>query len=139
MFEYLDEFIQDNEDDIIIMEGITEDRIHVLEDKLELELHKEIKEFLLRYGIIMGYGVEILGCGKGSESSLVRETQRFREFGLEKEYVVIRNVDEWIYCLNNKNGKISSWDRNEKKHLLKGDSLEKYILDELMDAKEEWD
>lgn len=48
-------------------------------------------------------------------------------------------MDEWIYCLNNKNGKISSWDRNEKKHLLKGDSLEKYILDELMDAKEEWD
>lgn len=139
MFEYLDEFIQDNEDGIIIMGGITEDRIHVLEDKLELELHKEIKEFLLRYGIIMGYGVEILGCGKGRESSLVRETQRFREFGLEKEYVVIRNVDEWIYCLNNKNGKISSWDRNEKKHLLKGDSLEKYILDELMDAKEEWD
>lgn len=139
MFEYLDEFIQDNEDDMIIMGGITEDRIHVLEDKLELELHKEIKEFLLRYGIIMGYGVEILGCGKGSESSLVRETLRSREFGLEKEYVVIRNVDEWIYCLNNKNGKISSWDRNEKKHLSKGDSLEKYILDELMDAKEEWD
>lgn len=37
MFEYLDEFIQDNEDDIIITGGITEDRIHVLEDKLELD------------------------------------------------------------------------------------------------------
>lgn len=51
---------------------------------------------------------------QGLLSRNIQETQRFREFGLEKEYVVIRNVDEWIYCLNNKNGKISSWDRNEK-------------------------
>ena len=29
MFEYLDEFIQDNEDDIIITGGITEDRIQL--------------------------------------------------------------------------------------------------------------
>ena len=86
----------------------------------------------------MGYGVEMLGCGNSGESSLVKETQRFRKYGLSKEYIVIRNVDEWIYCFNNHNGEVSSWDRIEKSHLIKGDDLEKYILNELMEAKEEW-
>ena len=139
MFEHLDEFIQNNRDDIIITGGITEEKIHILEDILDLELNKEIKTFLSRYGIIIGYGIEILGCGKADESSLVRETQRFRKYGLEKEYIVIRNADEWIYCLNNDDGKVSSWDRIDKKHLLKEDSFERYILNELIDAKVEWD
>ena len=76
---------------------------------------------------------------KNGESSLIRETQRFREYGLSKEYIVIRNCDEWVYCLNNNNGEISSWDRINKKHLIEGDCLEKYILDELVEAKREWD
>ena len=87
----------------------------------------------------MGYGVEMLGCGKNGESSLIRDTQRFRKVGLEEEYIVIRNVDEWIYCFNNNDGKISSWDRIERNHLIKTNSFEQYILNELVEAKEEWD
>ena len=54
----------------------------------------------------MGYGVEILGSGKNGDSSLVRETQRFRGYGLSDKYIVIRNVDEWIYCFDNESGKV---------------------------------
>ena len=52
---------------------------------------------------------------------------------------IIRNADEWIYCLNNNDGIVSSWDRNEQNHLIKSDNFEQYILDEMVDAKEEWD
>lgn len=139
MLKNLTEFIQCNQDDIIVTGGVAEEKINVLEDMLGLKFRSEIKTFLHQYGIIMGYGVEILGCGKNGESSLVRETLRFREFGLSEEYLVIRNSDEWIYCLNNNDGKISSWDRIEKRHLIKANSFECYILDELIDAKDEWD
>lgn len=139
MFKELDEFIQNNQDDIIVTGGITDEKINDLEESLGLEFRKEIREYLHQYGIIIGYGVEILGCGKNGESSLVKETERFRKFGLADEYIVIRNSDEWIYCLNNNDGIISSWDRTEKTHLTKTNSFEQYILDEMVEAKEEWD
>lgn len=139
MLDELEEFIKSNQEDIIVTGGIKEEEINLLEATLGLEFRKEIRDYLRQYGMVIGYGVEFLGCGKNGESSFVRETQRFRGFGLSKEYIVIRNSDEWIYCLNNINGTISSWDRIEKKHLVKADSFEQYILDELIDAKDEWD
>ena len=101
MLKELEEFIQNNQDDIIVTGGITDEKINDLEESLGLEFRKEIREYLHQYGIIIGYGVEILGCGKNGESSLVKETERFRKLGLSDEYIVIRNSDEWIYCFNN--------------------------------------
>ena len=118
---------------------ITDEKINDLEESLGLEFRKEIREYLHQYGIIIGYGVEILGCGKNGESSLVKETERFRKLGLSDEYIVIRNSDEWIYCFNNNDGIISRWDRTEKTHLIKSNNFERYILDEMVDAKDEWD
>ena len=139
MYKELYEFIENNQDDIIITGGVKEEIIHNLEKELGFKFREEIREYLSKYGIIMGYGVEMLGCGKNGESSLIRDTQRFRKVGLEEEYIVIRNVDEWIYCFNNNDGKISSWDRIERNHLIKTNSFEQYILNELVEAKEEWD
>jgi hypothetical protein len=98
-----------------------------------------MKDFLSNYGMLLGYGVEILGCGKNGISSLVSQTKRFREYGLPNHYLVIRNVDEWVYCLDNNTGTVSSWDRNHKTFLKCSDSLENYILVELEDAKLDWD
>ena len=139
MFKELDKFIKKNQSNIIVTGGVTDEEINSLEKRLELEFREEIREYLHQYGIIIGYGVEILGCGKNGESTLVRETERFRKLGLSDEYIVIRNADEWIYCLNNNDGIVSSWDRKEKNHLIKSDNFEQYILDEMVDAKEEWD
>ena len=108
MLKELEEFIQNNQDDIIVTGGITDEKINDLEESLGLEFRKEIREYLHQYGIIIGYGVEILGCGKNGESSLVKETERFRKLGLSDEYIVIRNSDEWIYCFNNNDGIINS-------------------------------
>lgn len=139
MLKELEEFIQNNQDDIIVTGGITDEKINDLEESLGLEFRKEIREYLHQYGIIIGYGVEILGCGKNGESSLVKETEGFRKLGLSDEYIVIRNSDEWIYCFNNNDGIISRWDRTEKTHLIKSNNFERYILDEMVDAKDEWD
>ena len=139
MFKELDKFIKKNQSNIIVTGGVTDEEINSLEKRLELEFREEIREYLHQYGIIIGYGVEILGCGKNGEPSLVKETERFRKLGLSDEYIVIRNSDEWIYCFNNNDGIISSWDRTEKTHLIKSNNFEQYILDEMVDAKDEWD
>lgn len=62
-------------------------------------MSKKIKKAGMKFGMILGCGVEILGCGKNGIFSLESQTKRFREFGLPHNYLVIRNVDEWLYCL----------------------------------------
>jgi len=46
------------------------------------------------------YGVEILGSSKSGEPSVVRRTEFYREFGLQKNFVVIEDCDEYIFCLD---------------------------------------
>lgn len=135
----IETFLKKNGEAIVVTGGISEEKIVDIEESLQLMICKDMKDFLSKYGMILGYGVEILGCGKSGISSLVSQTKRFREFGLPNNYLVIRNVDEWVYCLDNNTGTVSSWDRNEQKFIKCSDSLEKYILVELEDAKSDWD
>lgn len=139
MLNDLEKFIHDNQSEIFVTGGISEKEVEDLEKKLNIKFRTEIKDYLLKYGIIIGYGIEILGCGNNGISSLVRETKRFKEYGLDNDFIVIRNSDEWIYCFNNNDGTITSWDRNEKNHIKKSDSLYAYILSELLEAKEVWE
>ncbi len=132
-------FLKINGENIVVTGGISDEKIVDIEESLQLVICKDMKEFLSKFGMILGYGVEILGCGKNGISSLVSQTKRFREFGLPNNYLVIRNVDEWVYCLDNNTGIVSSWDRNNQKFIKCADSLEKYILAELEDAQVDWE
>lgn len=134
----LEKFINENQDEMFFTGGITDDQIHHLEQELDLKFHKDMYNFLCKYGLLMGYGIEILGCGKNGISSMVKETKRYREFGLDKEFLVIRNSDEWIYCMNNNTGAISLWYRSKKNHNYKSAHLWDFILQELIEAKDEW-
>ena len=53
MLKELEEFIQNNQDDIIVTGGITDEKINDLEESLGLEFRKEIREYLHQYGIII--------------------------------------------------------------------------------------
>lgn len=132
-------FIEQNAADLIITGGVSGERIMEMETELALCFRQEYRKFLARYGMLLGFGVMILGCGKGAEASVVTETKRFREMGLSDQYIVIRDVDEWIYCLNNNDGTVSSWDRGSRKHLPVSPDFDSYVLKELTEAKEDWD
>jgi hypothetical protein len=45
-------------------------------------------------------GVDILGIEGVDYASVVEKTQRYREAGLPNKYIVIENVDEFLYCLD---------------------------------------
>lgn len=138
MLEKLEKII-DNDEEIFWTGEVSEDRIISIEKELNVSFLEEYKVFLKKFGLMIGYGVEILGCGKGTEASVVRETKRYREFGLPSNFIIISSADEWVYCLDLIGGEVFSWDRNNKKPKKVADSFEEYICNEIAQAREEWE
>ena len=89
MFEDLDKFIAENPEEVLVTGGWTDDKISELEKQLSIAFREEVKIFIRKYGVLIGYGVEIVACGRNGHSRLVEDTLRFRKNGLEKKYIVI--------------------------------------------------
>ena len=51
----------------------------------------------------------------------------------------LRDVDEWVYCLDTTNDCVISWDRNNQQPKKVCDTFEKYVCDTILEAKEDWD
>ena len=64
MFEKLDAFIEENDDEMMATGGWDDDKIAELEAAAGLNFREEFKEFIRKYGLLMGYGVEIAACGR---------------------------------------------------------------------------
>lgn len=135
----LESFIRENPDEMFAAGEISAAEAERIEKELDVELTGEYRSFLLKFGFIMGYGVEILGCAKNGNSNMLEQTLRFRKQGLEKNYIVIRNADEWVYCLDLNTGSITSWDPIDKNHINEADGFYEYVVTELEEAKEEFD
>ena len=89
MFEDLDKFIAENPEEVLVTGGWTDDKVSELEKQLGIAFREEVKIFMRKYGVLMGYGVEIAACGRNGYSRFVEATLRFRKNGLEKKYIVI--------------------------------------------------
>lgn len=144
MKESLKKFITDNSDDIFFTGGINEERICKIETQLDVKLPNEYVEFLNNYGLILGLGVEIFGWGKNDVASVVEQTERFRRYGLQKRFIVIRNCDEWIHCLEWQEddpqiSRIVSWDRETKVPLKVADTFDEYLYNVLQEERALWD
>lgn len=82
MFEDLDKFIAENPEEVLVTGGWTDDKVSELEKQLGIAFREEIKIFIRKYGVLMGYGVEIAACGRNGYSRFVEATLRFRKNGL---------------------------------------------------------
>lgn len=63
MFENLDKFIAENSDEVLVTVGCKDDKISELEIQLDIAFREEIKIFIRKYGVLIGYGVEIVAFG----------------------------------------------------------------------------
>lgn len=138
MLEKLEKIIN-NDEEIFWTGEVSEDRINSIEKELNVSFSEEYKLFLRKYGLMIGYGVEILGCGKSTEASVVKETKRYREFGLPSDFIIISSADEWVYCLDLVGGEVFSWDKHNRKPKKVADNFEEYICNEIVQAREEWE
>ena len=64
MFEDLDKFIAENPGEVLVTGGWTDDKISELEKQLSIVFREEVKIFIRKYGVLIGYGVEIVACGR---------------------------------------------------------------------------
>ena len=137
-------FIQENGEDDDFTGGVSDETINEIEYKLEVKFPNSYKWFLRNYGSGGIYGVDILGCGKSSNPSVLSNTERFRNLGLPKQYIVIGNCDEFVYCLdtsdfNDMECSIISWDRISGYNGEREDNFYEFYLNRLIEAKENWD
>ena len=138
MFEQLERFIEGNSEEILITGGWDDNKISELEKELNISFREELKEFIKKYGFLMGYGVEIAVCGKNVGSYTVDATLNFRKLGLDDKYLVIEGDGELVYCLDNETGEIVNWGLDNLKIYPEADDLESFILEQLEEGKENW-
>lgn len=138
MLEKLEKMIS-NDEEIFWTGEVSEDRIDSIEKELNVKFLEEYKVFLKKYGMMIGYGVEILGCGKSTVASVVKETKRHRKFGLPNNFIIISSADEWVYCLDLIDGEVFSWDIHNKQPEKVAENFEEYICKEIVQAREEWE
>ena len=118
--------------------GWGDDKIAELEAAAGLNFREEFKEFVRRYGLLMGYGVEIAACGRTGNSRVVENTLRFREQGLEQKYLVLDGDGELAYCLDNETGEVVNWGSDNGEVYPEADDFESFLLAQLQDGKENW-
>jgi hypothetical protein len=75
-------------------------KIAEIEQLLGITLPESYKWFLREFGHGGIPGLEIYGNGLAKISSCVHYTTEWREFGLQEHFVVVEDVDEWLYCLD---------------------------------------
>ncbi len=138
MFEKLDEFIEENTEEMFVTGGWNDDRITALESQVGLSFREEFKEFIRKYGLLMGYGIEIAACGRTGNSRVVENTLRFREQGLNSKYIVLDGDAELAYCLDNETGEVVNWGSDNGEVYFEANDLESFIINQLEDGKENW-
>lgn len=80
--------------------GVDVNKILQAEKALDVSFPESYKWFLRDYGYGGVTGVEIYGIDLGHPPSVIEYTLDCRRNGLPNSYVVINDVDEWIYCLD---------------------------------------
>ena len=138
MFEDLDKFIAENPEEVLVTGGWTDDKISELEKQLSIVFREEVKIFIRKYGVLIGYGVEIAACGRNGHSRFVEDTLRFRKNGLKKKYIVIEGDGELAYCLNNETGEIVNWGLDNLEVYPEAESLESFVLAQFKEGKMNW-
>ncbi|MEC2072509.1 SMI1/KNR4 family protein [Alkalihalophilus marmarensis] len=79
--------------------GIDKSQIEFAQNELGLEFPDSYKWFLSTYGSGGLFGVDIEGVTQSYKHSVVATTMRFRDLGMNKDLIVIEDIDEYAYCL----------------------------------------
>ncbi len=118
---------------------VSDDDIARTEKILEVNFPPEYKEFVKKFGSGGICGVDVLGVEGADYASVVESTKRYRKLGLPKKYVVIENVDEFVYCLSTiDENNVVRWDDISKKELNRYTTFNEFLQDSFQEAIDNW-
>lgn len=133
------QMINEYEEDKDFSGEASEEAIKKAENRLEVTFPAEYREYVKKYGSGGICGVEILGVEGEDFASVVEDTERFREEGLPKKYIVIKDVDEFVYCLNTVDGhNVISWDDITKQEVESYTTFNEFLQDNFQEAIDNW-
>jgi antitoxin YobK len=133
------QMIDEYEEDKDFFGKPSEEAIKKAEDRLEVTFPPQYREYVKNYGAGGICGVQILGVEKEDYASVVEDTESYREFGLPQKYIVIEDVDEFIYCLSTvEEYKVIRWDRTTKEEIIRYNTFDEYLQDSFQEAIDNW-
>ncbi|QHA93614.1 SMI1/KNR4 family protein [Bacillus sp. N1-1] len=138
-------FINSNAEPDDFTGGIDIKQIENVQDSLKLKFPESYKWFLNDYGSGGLYGIDILGVAKSNISTVVIETESYRDLGLNDNLVVIEDVDEFAYCLDtskmeNNECPVVAWNKQGGlDDFNTAENFYEFLLQRLLDAKEVWE
>ncbi|CDQ37979.1 MULTISPECIES: SMI1/KNR4 family protein [Virgibacillus] len=114
---------------------ISEQYIKKAQMRLEVKFPLEYKEFVKELGSGGICGVDVLGVEGEEYASVVESTERNRKSGLPKNYLVIEEVDEFVYCLNTVDKyNVVRWDDVSKLEIERYSTFDDYLEDSFQEA-----
>ncbi|MDM5186114.1 SMI1/KNR4 family protein [Bacillus sp. DX4.1] len=124
--------------------GIDEELICKYEQHLNCRFPESYRWFLHQYGGGGVLGIDITGGKSLETSTLISNTKSYRTMGMPEEYVVIYDLDEYVYCLDTGNlieGEcpVLSWDFVSKRPYVKYNNFYEFFLDRLEIAIEDYE
>ncbi|WP_121616435.1 SMI1/KNR4 family protein [Virgibacillus halodenitrificans] len=137
-------FIKEHEESDDFTGGANKSQINFIQNELGVELPQSYKWFLTTYGSGGLFGVDILGVAKSNTTPVVVTTKRYRDLGLDKDLVVIEDVDEYAYCLDTSNivdneCPIIAWNKPEGlDDYYTSENFYEFLSQRLLHAKEAW-
>ena len=127
----IDEYLEEGD----FIGEVSDENIINAEKKLAVTFPKEYKEFVKKYGSGGICGVDILGLEGEDHASVVEVTERYRKLGLPNKFIVIENVDEFVYCLNTlDDSNVVRWDDHSKQEVNRYRSFYEYLQDTFQEA-----
>ncbi len=100
LFKKVEDFINDNKDHATFTGGVSEEKVKLIENELNVNLPESYRWFLRNYGSGGIYAANILGYDLIS-ASVVEKTKEYRElYNLTEGLVVIEDIDIFAYCLD---------------------------------------
>jgi len=131
LIEIINEHIEEGD----FIGEVSDDDIKKAETTLKVCFPTEYKEFIKKYGSGGICGVDILGVEGADYASVVESTEHQRRFGLPNKYIVIENVDEFVYCLNTvEEFNVIRWDDINKIEVTRYKTFEEYLEDSFQEA-----
>lgn len=119
---------------------ISDENIVMIEKKLGCTFPPQYREFVKRFGSGGICGVEVLGVEGMEYASVVDDTERYRKLGLPENYLVIENVDEFVYCINTKGDYyVIRWDDISKEEIIRYSTFDEYLKGSFQEAIDNWD
>ncbi|MGG0386292.1 SMI1/KNR4 family protein [Priestia filamentosa] len=133
------QMISEYEEDKEFFRKYSEEAITKTENRLKASFSSEYREYVKKYGSGGICGVEILGVEGEDFASVVEDTERYRELDLPKKYIVIEDVDEFIYCLSTvERYNVIRWDQTSKEEIERYTTFHEYVQDSFQETIDNW-